>query len=152
VKEKKKKKIKKKKKEKDKDNEKKMNDHYSKNNNNNHNNNINPMNINELSPIENELSPIEKSLNVNIIPDSIKPNNENIETEKVVKHKKSRGLISFGKSLKKIKHMFTGSNTSNNKKKKVPVTVKSTSIYMDDEGRGVEYSIEKIVLHDENEQ
>jgi len=70
-----------------------------------------------------------------------------------VKHKKSRGLVAFGKGIKKIKHMFTGStnNSNSNKKKKVPMRVRSSSIYMDHNGRGVEYSIEKIVLCDEDE-
>ncbi|OUM67689.1 hypothetical protein PIROE2DRAFT_66999 [Piromyces sp. E2] len=71
------------------------------------------------------------------------------KNEKIVKNKKSRGFMSFGKGLKKFKSFITGNNS--NKKKKVPMRVRSSSIYMDPEGRGVQYSIEKVILCDEED-
>ncbi|ORX60818.1 hypothetical protein BCR36DRAFT_1619 [Piromyces finnis] len=72
------------------------------------------------------------------------------KNKKTIKHKKSRGLMVIGKSLKKFKSFITGSNSSS-KKKKVPMKVRTSSIYMDPEGHGVQYSIEKVVICEEEE-
>ncbi|KAG4093573.1 hypothetical protein H8356DRAFT_999919 [Neocallimastix lanati (nom. inval.)] len=114
------------------DSKKEENKNNERSNNNNTNVNVNNLNTKNKNNKENN-----------------KENNG--EVSKIVKPKKSRGLISFGKGFKMIKNIFTGSNNNNNKKKKMPMRVRSSSIYMDNEGRGVEYSIEKIVFTDEDE-
>jgi len=104
---------------------------------------INPVTVPELPVPELPVITLENKV---IDTDAIAGKAKN---EKVVKNKKSRGFMAFGKGLKKFKSFITGSNS--NKKKKVPMRVRTSSIYMDPEGRGVQYSIEKVILCDEDD-